>query len=176
MPQQQPVEFTIRPVTAESLPGDLARGLLDLPDEIAAALPEQIASNVVRFLVAEGPDGSPRGQVALRYDGARKPEVRERVGDAVGLSFLGVPKAHRRKGIGRALMQAAIDEVEQSDQASRGIFLAVETNNFRAIPLYESLGFVAVGDPIQTTPFIPGGGNRRVPAETAIMVRPANTD
>lgn len=58
--------------------------------------------------------------------------------DAAELLRLGVDKAHQRRGIGRALMQAWL--LTQSGE----VFLEVQKSNRAAQSLYASLGFVAI--------------------------------
>ncbi len=50
---------------------------------------------------------------------------------------------HRRKGCGRALMEAAVAEAKNVDITS--LFLEVRASNAPAIALYEGLGFSALG-------------------------------
>ena len=50
---------------------------------------------------------------------------------------------HRQQGLGRGLMQEAIDHIQQ--QGGREILLQVEHDNTTAIPLYDSLGFDTLG-------------------------------
>lgn len=52
--------------------------------------------------------------------------------------------AHRRAGVGRALMEHAIREL-QRDRVAR-LLLEVSERNLAAIALYRSLGFVQVGE------------------------------
>lgn len=50
---------------------------------------------------------------------------------------------HRRKGVGRALIQRLIDDLKS--QGSHILMLEVRVSNTPAITLYEDLGFVQVG-------------------------------
>lgn len=54
--------------------------------------------------------------------------------------YLGVDREYRHYGAGRALMHAAMRELEQ--QGAKTIYLATRVNNLRAQSLYKQLGFV----------------------------------
>jgi len=60
-------------------------------------------------------------------------------GDEAWIGGLGVVASARREGIGRALMDAVLDEARS--RAVREVRLEVIRENERAIPLYERLGF-----------------------------------
>lgn len=53
------------------------------------------------------------------------------------------PKA-RRKGIGRQLMQAVVRKLEYDRK--KKLFLEVDEDNIAAVNLYQSLGFIKVGE------------------------------
>ena len=55
---------------------------------------------------------------------------------------IGVDPAHRRRGIGRALLRALLDV---ADAVEAVVFLEVRTDNTAARTLYEAVGFVVVG-------------------------------
>lgn len=54
-----------------------------------------------------------------------------------------VPPWARRRGVGRALMQAALDTARARDSGE--MFLEVDVTNAAAIALYEGLGFARAG-------------------------------
>jgi ribosomal-protein-alanine N-acetyltransferase len=56
---------------------------------------------------------------------------------------LAVAPAHRRRGAGRALLEAAMAQAEA--RAADAVFLEVAADNVPAIALYRSLGFEQVG-------------------------------
>jgi GNAT superfamily N-acetyltransferase len=64
--------------------------------------------------------------------------------DATYLSSIGVRGPWRGRGLGRLVTQAAIQDA--TDAGSRWIYLGIEDGNVAARRLYESLGFVVVGD------------------------------
>ena len=70
---------------------------------------------------------------------SKYPEVRAASGPFPEVNGLGVMEAQRRRGVGRALMQAALREAESMGGDRLG--LAVEADNRPAIGLYEALGF-----------------------------------
>ncbi|MCK6458484.1 MAG: GNAT family N-acetyltransferase [Planctomycetes bacterium] len=76
---------------------------------------------------------------ALSIEGGRFRKVRH-VGE-VGVS---VARGWRRQGVGRRLMETAIDAARTSKELSR-LSLRVFSSNAPAIALYESLGFVVEG-------------------------------
>ncbi|MGR0319201.1 ribosomal protein S18-alanine N-acetyltransferase [Agromyces sp. ZXT2-3] len=59
------------------------------------------------------------------------------------IQTIAVDAAHRRAGLGRALMHALIDEARRRDVAE--LFLEVRADNPSARNLYDSLGFVEIG-------------------------------
>lgn len=64
--------------------------------------------------------------------------------DEMVIEMLGVDPAHQGRGVGRALMTAAIDRARQV--GARMVSLGVVWGNDRARRLYERLGFTAVRD------------------------------
>lgn len=88
----------------------------------------------VALLASETDNGAapPAGYVLLRAGG----------GEAEVLS-LGVLPAARRRGTGRALMAAAIQQAMRLGAAS--LFLEVALDNAAALALYRGLGFRSVG-------------------------------
>ena len=81
--------------------------------------------------------GEPVGAVWMRFFSADSPGYGF-VDEATPELTLGVLEAFRGEGVGRQLMQAAVDGAPAS------LSLSVEDGN-RAIRLYESFGFVPVG-------------------------------
>lgn len=59
--------------------------------------------------------------------------------DEATLFNIAVDPAYQRRGLGRALLEAVIDEVEKRGVAT--LWLEVRASNAAAIALYESLGF-----------------------------------
>ena len=63
--------------------------------------------------------------------------------DEAEILSLGVAPAHRRRGIGAALIRAAAEQAKAQGAAT--LFLEVAADNAAADALYRSLGFVQVG-------------------------------
>ena len=143
--------FVVRPAD----PGD-AQGLKELGDEVAAE-PEgwlattdgwRSAADERRYLrairryphaavfVAEGEDGSVVGRLSIARD--QHPASRH-VAD-LGLM---VSQSHRRRGVGRALLAAAVDWARTQDVQK--LELHVFPYNEAAIALYEQFGFAREG-------------------------------
>jgi ribosomal protein S18 acetylase RimI-like enzyme len=91
------------------------------------------------ILVAEA-DGALLGYV--QFGDVEIPEVDVRAGDQ-GLQRVYVDTALQGRGLGRALMNAALEHPRLAD-AGR-IYLTVWEKNERAVRLYESIGFQSVG-------------------------------
>lgn len=92
------------------------------------------------------------GQLAHVHTGACPRHVRDTprpvpVG-SLYMSTLAVDSAHRKRGLGRALLRAA--EAEASAQGVEGIYLHVEAANAGALSLYRGAGYSAV----QPTPLL----------------------
>jgi ribosomal-protein-alanine N-acetyltransferase len=64
-------------------------------------------------------------------------------GDEAEILTLAVDPSHRRRGLARALLAAAIASLRQA--GAKRLFLEVEAENESARGLYQSLGAVAVG-------------------------------
>jgi RimJ/RimL family protein N-acetyltransferase len=142
-------------VVRQADPGD-AQGLKDLGEEVAAE-PEgwlattdgwRSAADERRYLrairryphaavfVAEAEDGSVVGRLSIARD--QHPASRH-VAD-VGLM---VAQSHRRRGVGRALLGAAVEWAREQDV--RKLELHVFPHNEAAIALYEQFGFEREG-------------------------------
>jgi RimJ/RimL family protein N-acetyltransferase len=142
-------------VVRQADPGD-AQGLKDLGEEVAAE-PEgwlattdgwRSAADERRYLrairryphaavfVAEAEDGSVVGRLSIARD--QHPASRH-VAD-VGLM---VAQSHRRRGVGRALLGAAVEWAREQDV--RKLELHVFPHNEAAIALYEQFGFLREG-------------------------------
>lgn len=65
-----------------------------------------------------------------------------RVADELGILSVIVADAWRRRGVGRALVKAALED-EARDKITRVALLEVRRQNLPAVRLYRSLGFVA---------------------------------
>ncbi|MFD2239185.1 GNAT family N-acetyltransferase [Aureimonas populi] len=113
-------------------------GTMRLPFETQEMVEKRLfdrAGDTTLLLVAEL-DGAVLGSAGLtRWTGRRS---------HVGLLGIGVDEAHRRRGIGRALMAALIDTADNWFGLRR-IELEVNVDNEAAIALYTSLGFEIEG-------------------------------
>ena len=101
--------------------------------------------------LAPEPRRGPRGRPAARREGGARIWVAEEEGEVVGTAAartvadevevlnLGVDPSWRRRGVGRSLMRAALDEAGQAG-ASR-VFLEVRESNAGARAFYAALGF-----------------------------------
>jgi ribosomal protein S18 acetylase RimI-like enzyme len=79
---------------------------------------------------------------------------------------LGVVPPLRRRGVGEALMRAAIEQAE--DRSVRDLRLEVIKENERAIPLYERLGFTTTRElDVWSLPAATSGAVREIPVEAA---------
>ena len=79
-----------------------------------------------------GAGGAPAGFLIVR-----------KAGDEAEILTLGVAPSCRNRGLGRALLQTAIDLLRAS--GTKRLFLEVETGNEAALRLYRSFGGEAVG-------------------------------
>jgi ribosomal-protein-alanine N-acetyltransferase len=109
-----------------------------LPDDVAALTRIAVECDLSVDFVAE----LGRSYALLRV--ARLPDVAGfllawRAADEVHLTDLGVRQASRRRGVGRALVSALLDEARAA--AARVVLLEVRASNAPAIALYEGLGF-----------------------------------
>lgn len=110
---------------------------------------ESIASGIP-FLVAEEAAGV-AGYVIAHH-----------AADEGEILNLGVAPRCRRRGIGRALVQAMLARL--ATRGVRTVFLEVRESNLAARALYQSLGFTAVGQ---------RANYYRRPAESAVVLRTA---
>jgi ribosomal-protein-alanine N-acetyltransferase len=122
----------IRPATAAELPrlADIHAAAFDRP-WTAAAIAELLAGPGGLALAAEE-DGVVAGFVLLRTA----------AGEAEILT-LAVAQAHRRRGIGRALIAAALQAV--ADMGAESLWLEVAEDNAPARRLYEAAAFGEAG-------------------------------
>ncbi|MBD3689954.1 ribosomal protein S18-alanine N-acetyltransferase [Nanchangia anserum] len=86
--------------------------------------------------------------------------IMTRGGDQADVATLGVSASHRRRGLGAALLDAAIDEAET--RGIREIFLEVRASNEAAQALYRSRGFCIIAR---------RRGYYRHPREDAVVMR-----
>lgn len=112
----------------------------------------ECVSTGVLFLVADA-DGAVAGYVVARS--AR---------DEGEILNLGVAGAHRRRGIGRGLVERALALLEQ--RGVQAVYLEVRESNAVARKLYRSLGFAEVGR---------RGRYYSHPVEDAVILRAALT-
>lgn len=119
---------------------------MSAPPSIAPALPDDLAA--LASIAAEcGLSVDFTAELARSYAllrVARTPEISGfllawRAADEVHLTDLGVRRAYRRRGIGRALVCALLDEARVA--AARVVLLEVRASNAPALALYASLGF-----------------------------------
>jgi ribosomal-protein-alanine N-acetyltransferase len=85
-----------------------------------------------RGLLAVGPDGEPAGFVIVRV-ALEEAEILNLV----------VEEGDRRKGVGRRLVDAALDTARRAGASA--VFLEVAAGNLAGCALYESAGFRKVG-------------------------------
>jgi len=147
------------------------------PDDAAVELEktrsEKYFINALRektILVAEA-DGVLLGYV--QFGDVEIPEVEVRAGDQ-GLQRVYVDTALQGRGLGRALMNAALEHPRLAN-ASR-IYLTVWERNERAVRLYESIGFQNVGTTAVTIGSAKVGEDLLMLLDKATrdVVRPAN--
>jgi len=144
--------------------------ILTLLEEKTQAAPwsrEQIREELQRadnltFLIhmRNKSDGRTETVALVEAGELKNPENRDRLEETVGYCLarllpeteaeilrLGVPPEIRRRGLGRRLLAAALEEIPGKLRAKneRKIFLEVAENNVPALALYESMGFRRVG-------------------------------
>ncbi len=131
-------------VYVQSLARELDCDILLEPNEFQATLEEEqsfissyLQSDNSLFLVAHLDDGSIVG--ALNMDGGRLRSIRHVV--SLGIS---VAKNYRNQGIGRRLMQSAIEWAKGTGFINR-VELQVTVRNAPALHLYRKFGFLIEG-------------------------------
>lgn len=88
-------------------------------------------------------DGRPRGTVTLEPE-RRSVGAHRLTQDSAYVGLLGVDPSARRRGIGAALMQAAIEEARR--RGKRVVVLSYDPVDVAPKALYEQLGFVDTGE------------------------------
>ncbi len=124
--------ITVRPAIEDDLPvlrANQARPDLDLVDEHFQA---QTEGRLVYAVALDGDE--PIGTALLDYSSDLAPELRN----------MYVYPEHRRKGAGRAL--STWIEQQAREAGHNAVFLAVDPNNERAVPLYVSLEYHPTGE------------------------------
>ena len=124
-------EFIVRKMTADDIPQvtALEKELFTMPWS-EQAFADELNNSTASIVVAQA-----GGEIVGFAD------MREIVGECY-INNVGVKMRHRRKGIGRALMQALEDSA--TDEAEF-ITLEVRQSNEAAIRLYKSMGYIKVG-------------------------------
>lgn len=92
------------------------------------------------FLVAESADGKVVGYVMCRVESYYVRDYTILLGHVLSIA---VSRKHRRKGIGRALMEGA--EAGLRGYGSDAVYLEVRLSNAPAIKLYEVMGYEKIG-------------------------------
>ncbi|EOD32567.1 hypothetical protein EMIHUDRAFT_230722 [Emiliania huxleyi CCMP1516] len=121
---------------------------------LAAELSQRVAIGSTIFIAAEAgvpADGAEGGLPLLGTVDLSSQEMELPTHGLTGslyMSTLAVDSAHRKRGLGRALLRAA--EAEASAQGVEGIYLHVEAANAGALSLYRGAGYSAV----QPTPLL----------------------
>ncbi len=90
------------------------------------------------------------------------------VADEAEILTLAVAPAFRRKGVGRALVEAAAAEAQR--RGAKTLFLEVATDNPGAIALYEDAGFSRAG--LRRAYYARPGAR---PADALVLRRPLNS-
>ena len=120
---------------SNSASDELRRGVREWVDRVMAAdmaQPSRYYSAPRKgFWVAEAEDGGIAATVAI--DTTQDPDVAE-------LFRMVVSPSHRRKGLGRVMVQTA--EQWTREQGYRKLVLTTTEMHVKAVPLYESMGFV----------------------------------
>lgn len=124
-------EFVVRKMTVDDIPqvAAIEKELFTMPWS-EQAFADELENKSATILVAQA-----GGEVAGFAD------MREIAGECY-INNIGVKLDHRRKGIGRALMQALEDS---ATDAAEFITLEVRQSNEAAIRLYKSMGYIKVG-------------------------------
>lgn len=105
-----------------------------------AAIRREMTQPAVRYLLASrGP--AMAGLVKLR-NGEVPPQVP--VDKVIEVQQLYVASDHQRSGVGRQLMDAALDEARR--QRANGIWLSVWTDADWAVSFYRNYGFESIGE------------------------------
>lgn len=103
------------------------------PDELVPKPISAILLNIDRFLVAEAPDGTIAGTIAWSV----LPEIDPEALPSVEIQSLTVHPEHQRKGIGRALVEAAVERIARLN--ARQVIVLTFTP-----PFFATLGFEPV--------------------------------
>jgi ribosomal-protein-alanine N-acetyltransferase len=133
-------ELTIEPMTERDLTAVLSIDLASFPAETRgdgldpralreAQLREELSRAWARLRVARSSSGELLGFVLFWH-----------VVDEIHLLNVAVDPATRRRGVGRALLEAVVAYAR--DNAAAKILLEVRASNAAAIALYDRLGFV----------------------------------
>lgn len=125
--------FTVRPAIEEDL--EVLRAHQDRPELklVDENFAQQQSGRAILAVVHDGT--KPVGSAVIDFEaGQMTPELRH----------MHVFKAARRKGAGRLLTQF----IEQAarDRGHTAVFLAVDPNNYKAVPLYVSLEYLPTGE------------------------------
>lgn len=124
-------EFVVRKMTADDIPwvATIEKELFTMPWS-EQAFADELENKSATILVAQA-----GGEIAGFAD------MREIAGECY-INNIGVKALYRRKGIGRALMQALEDNATENAEF---ITLEVRQSNEAAIRLYKSMGYIKVG-------------------------------
>lgn len=124
----------LRRATADDLEAIMALEVATFPTDAwsTPTMAAELAGPHGYYLVAEGNTGLDG------YAGLLAPEA----SGQADIQTLAVAEHARRRGLGRALVAALLDEAERRGAAE--VFLEVRADNPGARALYESLGFTAI--------------------------------
>ena len=133
-------------LAGETFPGNFVG--MDEPDAMAAYIEERFTPDAQAAELAQAGstffiaylDGEPVGYARMREE--KYPEALSS-SDAVEIHRLYVTQPYWSRGVGRALMDACIDEAGARGRAV--VWLGAWSENPRALDFYRSLGFVEVG-------------------------------
>ena len=140
--------FHIRPARTADVPRVVAIERASFTDPWSAPDFEECTTWAAPFLVAEV-GGEAVGYIVARH-----------AADEGEILNLGVAAAWRRRGVGRALVETALDALR--GHGVRSVFLEVRASNEVAQHLYAGLGFTQVGRRRHYY---------RVPVEDAVILR-----